>query len=42
MEHGTMTTEITTLLSASAVAFGLYIAVIATVLGGSSFLGWFA
>jgi hypothetical protein len=42
MEHDTMTRHIATVLSASAFAFGLYIGVVATVLAGNAFLGWFA
>ena len=37
-----MTKQITTLLSASAFAFGLYIGVVATVLAGNAYFGWFA
>jgi hypothetical protein len=38
----TMTRRITTILTASAFAFGLYIGAVATVLAGNSYFGWFA
>jgi hypothetical protein len=37
-----MTKQITTLLTASAFAFGLYVGVVATILAGNAYLGWFA
>ena len=37
-----MTRHVTTLISASAFAFGLYIGAVAILLAGSSFFGWFA